>query len=142
ELGGEGFFGPATQMYHRNPPTAWSNIRGPLRPRAFDLTKIATAPSPTDARPVASSTHMRVRYWVFEKSMADLFRNADGDDLIFVQQGEGGFFCDYGHLEYIRGDYIVVPRGTMWRVETKVRNEFMLIEATDSAYGLPERGLL
>ena len=24
ELGREGFYGPATEMYHRHPPTAWS----------------------------------------------------------------------------------------------------------------------
>ena len=35
ELGREGFFGPATQMYHTHPPTAWSNFEGPLRPRAL-----------------------------------------------------------------------------------------------------------
>lgn len=27
ELGREGFFGPATQMYHRHPPTGWTNLK-------------------------------------------------------------------------------------------------------------------
>ena len=36
ELGKEGFFGPATHMYHRHPPTGWTSFDGPLRPRAFD----------------------------------------------------------------------------------------------------------
>src|SRR5215467_8716351 len=40
ELGKEGFFGPATHMYHRHPPTGWTAWEGPLRPRAFDLTKL------------------------------------------------------------------------------------------------------
>jgi homogentisate 1,2-dioxygenase len=141
ELGAEGFDGPATMMYHRNPPTAWSGIHGPLRPRAFDLTKIPPSSSPANARLVTSSAHMKQRYWVFEGD-SELFRNSDGDDVLFVHKGEGVFFCDFGHLDYVRGDYIVVPRGTMWRVETKVHNEFMLIEATDSAYGLPDRGLM
>ena len=39
ELGKEGFFGPATQMYHAHPPTGWVKWEGDLRPRAFDLTK-------------------------------------------------------------------------------------------------------
>ena len=34
ELGREGFFGPASQMYHSHPPTAWSAIDGPLLPRS------------------------------------------------------------------------------------------------------------
>ena len=41
ELGKEGFFGPATHMYHRHPPTGWTSWEGPLRPRAFDLTRLA-----------------------------------------------------------------------------------------------------
>lgn len=40
ELGKEGFFGPATHMYHKNPPTGWVDWEGPLRPRAFDLNRI------------------------------------------------------------------------------------------------------
>src|SRR5688572_12564754 len=40
ELGKEGFFGPATMMYHKHPPTGWTRWEGPLRPRAFDLARL------------------------------------------------------------------------------------------------------
>ena len=40
ELGKEGFFGPATHMYHTHAPTGWMGWEGPLRPRAFDLAKL------------------------------------------------------------------------------------------------------
>src|SRR5262249_27991060 len=43
ELGKEGFFGPATHMYHRHPPTGWTGWEGPLKPRAFDLNKLGGA---------------------------------------------------------------------------------------------------
>ena len=36
ELGREGFFDPATHMYHAHAPTGWIDWEGPLRPRAFD----------------------------------------------------------------------------------------------------------
>mgnify|MGYP003351612155 CR=1 FL=1 len=50
EIGKEGFFGPATQMYHRHPPTGWVEWDGPLKPRAFDLAKLnAVQSSPWDA---------------------------------------------------------------------------------------------
>ena len=32
EIGRDGFFGPATHIYHRNPPTGWVKCEGPLRP--------------------------------------------------------------------------------------------------------------
>lgn len=31
ELGQDGFYGSATQMYHTHPPTAWESIDGPLK---------------------------------------------------------------------------------------------------------------
>ena len=50
EMGKEGFFGPASFFYHRHPPTAWSHFEGPLRPHAFDLTKLGAAPRPCASR--------------------------------------------------------------------------------------------
>ena len=32
EIGREGFYGPATHMYHRHPPTGWTSFSGPLKP--------------------------------------------------------------------------------------------------------------
>ena len=40
EISKEGFFGPAAHLYHRHPPTGWVNFEGPLRPHAFDCTKL------------------------------------------------------------------------------------------------------
>ena len=50
ELGREGFYGPSTQMYHRHPPTGWTRVEGPLRPRAFNATELGdSGASPWDA---------------------------------------------------------------------------------------------
>ncbi len=54
----------------------------------------------------------------FSGRMDHLVRNADGDELLFVHQGAGALYCDYGHLPFTTGDYLVLPRGTMWRIET------------------------
>ena len=35
-------------------------------------------------------------------SMDHLARNADGDELLFVHQGAGDLYCDYGHLALAR----------------------------------------
>jgi homogentisate 1,2-dioxygenase len=143
ELGRDGFFGPASQMYHRNPPTAWVDWQGPLRPRAFDLARVATpSASPWDAVEVLGNPHCRYRFWRTEGAMDHLVRNGDGDDLLFVHRGEGDFFCDYGHLAFRPGDYLVVPRGTMWRVECLGEAAILMIEATNGAYRLPDKGMV
>ena len=143
EIGREGFFGPATHMYHRHAPTRWLRFEGELQPRAFDTSHFGEfGPSPWDARGLLSNAHVRLRIWELSQSMDHLVRNADGDELLFIHLGSGHLFCDYGHLAFREGDYIVLPRGTMWRIESSEPVRLLLIEATNSHYMLPDRGLV
>jgi homogentisate 1,2-dioxygenase len=142
ELGREGFYGPSTQMYHRHAPTGWSAVEGPLRPRAFDASKLeAKTDSPWYAVPLLGNANVQIRLWRTEKSMTGLVRNADGDELLFVHSGSGELFCDYGYLSFAEGDYILLPRGTLWRVETAAPLTVLLIEATNDNYRLPDKGI-
>jgi homogentisate 1,2-dioxygenase len=143
EVSKDGFFGPAALFHHRHPPTGWSSFEGPLRPHAFDLAKLAvTQVSPWSAANVLHNSHVRVRHWRCDGAMQALARNADGDELLFVHAGAGELFCDYGHLSFATGDYIMIPRGTMWRVECSQPLTALLIEATNASYTLPEKGML
>ena len=64
ELGREGFFGPASHLYHAHAPTGWTDWEGPLRPRAFDANKFSGfGPSPFDAREILTNAHTRMRVW-------------------------------------------------------------------------------
>ena len=51
EMGREGFFGPASHIHHRHPPTGWVDWQGPLRPYAFDLTRLEAASESPFAQP-------------------------------------------------------------------------------------------
>lgn len=143
EISKEGFFGPAAHVYHRHPPTGWVDFQGPLRPHAYDLTKSQeTQDSPWAAADLLFNSHVRMRFWRCQDRMSHLVRNADGDELIFVHQGAGDLYCDFGHLAFEAGDYIVLPRGTLWRAECRQPTAALLIEATNSSYTLPEKGLV
>jgi homogentisate 1,2-dioxygenase len=143
EIGREGFFGPATHMYHKHMPTAWTSFSGPLRPRAYDTAKVSGfGPSPWSAKALLGNARVRIRTWRLSEPMRELARNSDGDELLFVHQGAGDLFCDFGHLTFRDGDYIVLPRSTMWRIEPQAECSLLLIEATDNAYRLPDRGML
>jgi homogentisate 1,2-dioxygenase len=143
ELGKEGFFGPATHMYHKHPPTAWATIDGPLKPRAFDTNKIpAQGASPWNAALLLHNSHLALRYWRLDQAMDHLVRNSDGDELLFVHGGAGQVFCDYGHLPLNQGDYLLLPRGTMWRLQPTQPLTLFLLEATNTGYRLPDKGLL
>jgi len=143
ELGREGFFGPATHMYHRRPPTGWDSFEGPMRPRAFDTTRLGhSATSPWGADVMLLNAAVKFRHWRLESSMKALARNADGDELLFIHEGRGELFCDYGHLSVRDGDYVVLPRGTMWRISVEAPLTALLIEATNDSYRLPDKGMV
>jgi homogentisate 1,2-dioxygenase len=143
ELGREGFFGAASHMYHRNPPTAWSAVTGAIRPRAFaPLADESAHASPWDAPVLLANRSVRIRTVRLGASMDHLVRNADGDDLLFVHDGAGDFYCDYGHLSVAKGDYVVVPRGVMWRLDIQQPTTLLMIESTGDPYALPDRGTL
>ncbi|MCH8082474.1 MAG: homogentisate 1,2-dioxygenase [Proteobacteria bacterium] len=143
EMGKEGFFGPATHFYHQNPPTGWSNFEGPLRPRAFDTNKFKhDQSSPWKAKPLLYNAACKIRFWQVSSKMDYLARNSDGDELLFIHAGEGELYCDFGRLSYRDGDYLVLPRGTMWRLEPGLTTTMMMVEATNASYGITDRGLL
>ncbi len=143
EMSKEGFFGPAAFFHHRHPPTGWTEFTGPLQPRAFDLARLsAGADSPWSAHEVLANVHCRIRYWRLSGPMPRLARNADGDELLFIHAGAGELYCDFGHLAIEAGDYVMLPRGTLWRIETQSPLDVLMIEATNSSYQLPEKGLV
>src|ERR1043165_6051677 len=73
EISKEGFFGPAAHLYHRHPPTGWVNFEGPLRPHAFDCTKLpGTQGSPWSAPELLHNSATRVRFWNCDGQMPAL----------------------------------------------------------------------
>ena len=141
ELGREGFFGPASHMYHAHPPTGWTHWHGPTRPRAFDLNRVqGESPSPWQVAEVMSNAHVRLRFWRTSGAMPMLARNGDGDELLFVHDGTGHLYCDYGYMPISEGDHVLLPRGTMWRTEFDGAASLLMIEATNSSFGLPDKG--
>ncbi|MFC0440224.1 homogentisate 1,2-dioxygenase [Aeromonas media] len=116
-----------------------------MRPRLFDLNALGEAVSslsPWVMPDLLSNPHCRYRMWRLSESMPFLVRNADGDELLFIHEGGGEFFCDYGHLTLKEGDYVVIPRGTMWRIEPTAPLFILMIEATEDSYQLPDKGLV
>ncbi|MFN3228579.1 MAG: homogentisate 1,2-dioxygenase [Asticcacaulis sp.] len=142
EMSKEGFFGPAAFLYHPQPPTGWTSFEGPLRPRAFDLNGLnSPEASPWTAPVVLVNKATEIRFWRFE-GLSALVRNGDGDQLLFVHSGSGDLFTDFGRIAYEAGDYLYLPRGTMWRLNSTGSTQVLMIEATNTHYTLPDRGLL
>lgn len=144
EAGRAGFFGPAAHFHHQHPPTGWSEWQGELRPRAFNFNQVndAIQQSPWDVPLLLSNQQCKIRVWQLRHPMQFLARNADGDDLLFIHKGSAELYCDYGHLSVVEGDYVLIPRSTNWRLEPLQPMFILMIENSDGAYSLPEKGIV
>jgi homogentisate 1,2-dioxygenase len=145
EHGRETFFGRASHLYRTHPPTAWTRIEGPLRPRAFDLNEMKPEDQvDPDAGWLLVAANDDVRLFVSRRTEAmDYFlRDADGDVCYFVHRGNGMFETDYGPLPFDVGDYIIIPKGTTHRVVPETDDNFFFIIEGTGEYGIPERGLM
>jgi len=92
EHGRKGFYGKSAHLYHTHPPTGWIRFEGKLRPHCFDLNRLEP-PDLNDPQglPIAFLGNQDLKLYVSRRAAAMPFyyRNADGDQLIFVHRGEG-----------------------------------------------------
>jgi homogentisate 1,2-dioxygenase len=145
EHGRETFFGRASHLYRSHPPTAWTRIDGPLRPRALDLNEMKPEDS-TDAgatwQLVAGNEDVRLFVSRRSEAMPYFLRDADGDVCYFVHRGSGTIETDYGPLSYEKGDYVIVPKGTTHRIVPESGNNFFFVIEGTGEFRIPERGLM
>jgi homogentisate 1,2-dioxygenase len=140
EHGRQGFFGRTSHLYHRHPPTGWLRIEGELKPRAYQATQLEGEREGLP-RWLLTNADVKIGLAKLAHPMSVFARNGDGDELRFVHDGTGTLETDYGDVEYRKGDYILIPRGTTYRFETKSANVQLVIESP-TELGLPDRGML
>lgn len=143
--GAAGFSGPYSRKYHyRKYPT--QQVR-PAHRLPVDMRPIPLPPQPlqpwhlrtgrikphgdavSGRVPLVYGDSTRIFAARFERSCpADrFFRNGDGHELWFVQEGKGLLASEYGVLPFRKGHYVLVPKGTTWRVELESEDAWLLI---------------
>jgi homogentisate 1,2-dioxygenase len=145
EHGRQGFSGRVSHLYRLHPPVEATRIEGVLRPRALRVGR-AAALDLHDPRggAVCIARNEDASLWVSRRTapMPFYFRNAEGDELRFVHLGRGRLETDYGVLAYEPGDYVVVPKGTTYRVVPEGGEQATLILECRGEVTIPDRGLL
>ena len=145
EHGRKGFYGKSAHLYHAHPPTGWIRFEGKLRPHLFDLNKLQPSDwHDPEGMPVAFLGNADVRLSVSRRSapMPFYYRNADGDELLFVHRGSGTIETDFGPLRFEPGDYLVLPRAVTYRLIPETSDNFFLIVQSRSEFDQPDKGLV
>ncbi|MCS7021242.1 MAG: homogentisate 1,2-dioxygenase [Gemmataceae bacterium] len=139
-----GFSRAYTIMYHRRPPTRvrkvesagrWTVERVPQAVLRHHHIRTAGLPRQGDSISgrVPLLTNDDVTLWRCRPATAQVewFRNAAADEILFVHKGQGTVLSPLGRLPFRPYDYIVIPRGLLWRLETPADTtlDLVIIEA-------------
>ncbi|HET7195222.1 MAG TPA: homogentisate 1,2-dioxygenase domain-containing protein [Nocardioides sp.] len=155
-MGEEGFSSDSSLLYHRGVPSAivdsqvWElpdqtrTPNHPLKPRHLKLHTLfedgATADPVTGRRLVLGNNDVRISYVVAGAGASPYYRNAIGDECVYVESGSGVVETVFGVLSYRTGDYVVVPRATTHRWLPSETSRLYPIEA-NSHIAPPKRYL-
>ncbi len=67
------------------------------------------------------------------------FKNTDADEVLFVHEGSGHLRTIYGRIDFEYGDYLVIPRGTIYQIHFNDQNNRLLVVESPSPVYPPKR---
>jgi homogentisate 1,2-dioxygenase len=149
----EGFSSIYSLLYHNHPPTMITQIGDPvpvgpktihdkqLKHRSLKGFHIAPEDDFLNSRkPVLVNQDCKIILAAPRKSMTDYFyKNADADEVIFVHVGSGTLKTMYGNIRFGYGDYLVIPRGTIYQMEFETEDNRLFIVESTSPIEIPAR---
>lgn len=141
----EGFSDVYSLLYHCNPPTQIVQVGEPfsiaprtvhdrqLKHRCLKGSQIHPENDYLQSRkPVLVNNDCKIILAAPRQSMTDyFFKNADADEVIFVHEGEGTLRTMYGNIRFAYGDYLVIPRGTVYQLHFDgPENRLFIVESS------------
>ncbi len=149
----EGFSNTYSLLYHLYPPTKIKQVgeaysvepkvvlSRQLKHRSLKGFKIAPADDFLESRKaVLVNSDLHISLAAPRKSMTDYFyKNVDADEMIFIHEGKGKLLSAYGEIAFEYGDYVVVPRGTIYQIHFETENNRLLIVESFSPIEFPKR---
>jgi homogentisate 1,2-dioxygenase len=151
----EGFSNDYSLLYHVYPPTQIIKTDKPvnvsphvaeekmLSHRSFEGFNIKPENDFLDSRvPVLVNNDVHIVLAAPRHSMEDyFFKNADAYEMIFVHEGSGVLKTMYGELSFGYGDYLVIPRGTIYQVSFESEDNRLFIVESFSPIRFPKKYL-
>ena len=144
-----GFDGMSSLLYHVHPPTLVKDILGEkdispkiaidknLQMRAFKGFDVPAVSDMIDSR-IPVLTNSDVTLYLSRPSNLNesyFYKNADADEVIFIHEGKGTLRSQVGNLKFSYGDYIVVPRGMIYKMDfVDENNRHFITESMHPVY--------
>ncbi len=139
----QGFSDIYTNLYHINMPTSVKQVGAftkidlkefNLKHQAhhFETNKLNNWGDCINSRvPISFNNSVIISVAHVSDKMSYFYRNGHFDELLYVQYGKGILSTNYGDLCYNKGDYIVIPRGVIWKLENDENTKLLVVESKD-----------
>lgn len=151
----EGFSSNYSLLYHVHPPTQIVHSGEPvqvapvaasdniLKHRSFEGFQIAPEADYLKSRKVVLfNQDVQISLAAPQDGILHYFyKNADADEVLFVHDGTGTLRTQYGSLPFSHGDYLVIPRGTIYQIQFDGDNNRLFIVESFSPITFPKRYL-
>ncbi len=140
-----GFSGVYSLLYHKNPPTKVKEILDPIRHEVkiakdyplkqvhLNTSKIKkTGDDYLEGREMLmANDQVAMGLYIPENPSMDYFyKNGECDELLYIHDGEGYLLSQFGKLNFVQGDYVVIPRTTVFKlVITSKVTRILVIES-------------
>jgi len=152
-FGTAGFVGMSSLIYHINPPTVVSEIKKikDVTPKiAIDKNMKALSFKGFSLKPEVDYLDSRKTLFVNndlhiglaapkEFSSDYFYKNADADEMIFVHLGSGTLKTMYGNIDFKYGDYLIIPRGTVYQIDFDTTDNRLLYVESFSPIVTPKQ---
>jgi len=149
----EGFSDLHSLLYHVNPPTQIVQVGDPysVAPKIIEDKQLKHRSlkgfniKPEDdylksRKPILVNKDCKMVLAAPRHSMTNyFFKNADADEVIFVHKGDGVLKTMYGDISFGYGDYLVIPRGTIYQMHFKDEDNRLLIVESSGPITTPKR---
>ena len=147
-FGTEGFHGISSLLYHIHRPTQIKSISEPkdvtpkiaveknVTPRMFKGMNVIAEDDFLDSRKVLMlNNDLKMGLAKPRKSSEYFYKNAECDELLFIHEGNGTLKTFVGNLDFSVGDYLIIPRGTIYQIDFKdEKNVIFFVEAHSPIY--------
>ncbi len=152
----EGFSSDYSLLYHIYPPTQIIRSEEPvdvspkaahdniLKHRSFQGFKVKPEADYLKSRKIVLfNSDVQLTLASPTKSFNEdiFYKNADADEVIFIHEGTGTLHTQYGQLPFGYGDYVVVPRGTIYQISFDSPDNRLFIVESFGPIQFPKRYL-
>jgi homogentisate 1,2-dioxygenase len=148
-----GFDGMSTNSYHEHRPTMVKHIgkQYSVKPKIAKANNIQSyrfrgfqVPPENDylesRKIVLTNADCNIILSAPKKSTTDYFyKNTDADEVIFIHKGTGKLRTHLGNINFKYGDYLVIPRGIIYKLDFDDENNRLFIVESYSPVYTPKR---